>query len=177
MLCRRVLYFNWLIVRRSTHSVNHSQQLQPLQTFPAAFGLLSGLHLIYIQLFPCFVISAPTCLGLHVCQFAGLLCWLAQEIGSHLQHGSRLGVHCSSLHFLHPGAHVLLDEVLQLHRAQAGRGYCQLLQTSDLPHRPCSASDSYDVRLHAQPLQTLPCHIEPNTAAQWICCFGRLKHK
>lgn len=50
VLCRSVLYFNWLIVRRSTHCVDHSLQVRPLQTFPAAFGLLGRLHLIYIQL-------------------------------------------------------------------------------------------------------------------------------
>lgn len=68
-------------------------------------------------------------LGLNVCQLAGLLGWLAEEVGSHLQHGGCLGVHRSSLHFLHPRAHILLDEVLQLQGEQADREYypgCQI---------------------------------------------------
>lgn len=55
----RVLCFNWLIVSGSTHCVSLSLQLRPLQTFPAAFGLLSRLHLIYIQLSLRFAVSAP----------------------------------------------------------------------------------------------------------------------
>lgn len=55
-----------------------------------------------------------THLGLNVRQFASLLCWLAEEVGSHLKHGGCLGVYRSSLYFVHPRAHILLDEILQL---------------------------------------------------------------
>lgn len=122
----------------------------------------------------------PTCLGLHVCQFAGLLCWLAQEIGSHLQHSSCLGVHCSSLYFLHPGAHVLLDEVLQLRRAQAGREYCQLLQSD---FRPPSSSLLRERQLWcpppcaAVPDLTVPRRAKHCSPVDMCCCFGRPKHK
>lgn len=57
-------------------------------------------------------------------------------------------------------------------------------QTSDLPCRPCSfsrASNSYDVRLPAQPFQTIPYHMQPDTVRAvpiGLCSrFGHLKHK
>lgn len=55
-------------------------------------------------------------LSFHVRQLTRLLGRLAEEIGSHLQHGGRLGVDRTSLHFLHPRAYVLLDDVFQLQR-------------------------------------------------------------
>lgn len=53
-------------------------------------------------------------LGFNIRQFARLLGRLAEEIGSHLQHGRRLGVYRTSLHFLHPRAYILLNDVFQL---------------------------------------------------------------
>lgn len=61
-------------------------------------------------------VSRRAHLSFHVRQLTRLLGRLAEEIGSHLQHGGRLGVDRTSLHFLHPRAYVLLDDVFQLQR-------------------------------------------------------------
>lgn len=103
-----------LIVSVSACRSDRCKHFLPPLDFSAGCIWFTFNYLSFLRSLP------PTRLGLHVRQFAGLLCWLAEEIGSHLQHGSCLRVHCGSLHFLHPGAHVLLDEVLQLHRAHPG---------------------------------------------------------